>query len=1094
MTTLLFDKRKQLNRCLSRNCFLILFVCSTASDAAVLAGWDVRAMTGFGISPLAASTSATNLTVGGLTRGSGVTTTGTAAARAWGGTGWQSTSSAAAITDGDFVTFSVTASPGHQVSLSSINRFDYRRSSTGPGNGVLQYQIGSGAFTDITSLSYASSAAGGASLAAINLSNIAALQNVAAGSTVTFRIVNHGGTTAGGTWYVFDVANTTANDLELSGTVSSAASALPALSITNVSQNEGHSGNSNAVFTVSLSAPAPAGGVTFDIATAPGTATAGSDYLHTALTAQTIPPGSSTYSFTVPIIGDTDFEPDETFFVTITNAVGASVQDGQGQGTLVNDDVAETACGDPAIKISAVQGSGGSTPLSGVAGTTVEGIVVGDYQGTSADSLRGFFVQEEPSDADGNPATSEGLFVFDGNTVLASVNVGDRVRVTGTPSESFNMTQMGALTRVTVCSTGNVLPAAATLTLPVPGVPNGNLVNATAAINAYYEQFEGMLVTFPMSLKVSEYFQLERYGQLTLTQGGRIPTFTQVSNPSVNGFVNHQIRLARRRVILDDKNNSQNFALTHNQPLPYPTGGLSTVNRFRGGDTIQNLTGVLHWSWAGFSGTDAWRIRPVAERANYRFTSANPRKPNPPNVRGNVTVASFNLLNYFTTPDTTSSNSSGSCGPSGTLDCRGADSAVELARQNDKLAAALCGMNADIIGLMELENNASASLQALVDAANARCGAGTLRFIDTGVIGTDAIKVGLLYKPATVSPVGTHAVLNSSAFVTGGDSSERNRPALAQRFTANGETVTIVVNHLKSKGSACDTPDAGDGQGNCNQVRTRAAQSLLTWLSTQPAGGSDPDVLIIGDLNSYGQEDPIKAIEAAGYTDLAKKFGGNKAYSFVFDGQTGSLDYALASSTLATQVTGAGEWHINADEPPSFDYNDTVVDAGEASFEAKPSALPLYEPNPYRTSDHDPVIVGLQLGGAVNEMRGTAGRDTLIGTTGNDRITGFAGADSLTGNSGADVFVYTSTLDGIDTITDFTLGEDKMDVTALLLAIGYQGDNPLGDGIVQVAAAGSNTVIFIDTDGAAGPARRRVLLVLQGMSAANLNSPAHFVF
>ncbi len=974
--------------CIPISCVLVLAAFSTTpTRAGVLAGWDVRPLVGgsnnFGPSPLAATTTNPNLTVGGLTRGGGVGTTGTAAARAWGGNAWQNTSKDNAITGNDFATFTVTANSGNQMSLSSISRFDYRRSSTGPANGVLQYQVGGGAFTDITTLGYASTAGSGASLLAIDLSGIPALQNIATGSTVTFRIVNFGGTSAGGTWYVFDVANSTANDLELSGTVSAVSS----------------------------------------------------------------------------------------------------------------------ACGDPATKISAVQGSGASTPLNGVAGTSIEGIVVGDYQGLSANSLRGFFVQEENADVDGNPATSEGIFVFDGNTgsnpPSVDVNVGDKVRVAGTPTEFSNMTQIGTVANVQVCSSGHALPTPATLTLPVPSVPNGDLTIATHAINGYYEAFEGMLVTFPAKLSVAEYFQLERYGQLVLSQGGRIPTFTSVKNPSLDGLVNHRINLAKRRIILDDKNNIQNFSLTRGQPLPYPTGGLSITNRFRGGDTINNLTGVLSWSFAGQAGTDAWRIRPVEERFTYNFVKANPRKPNPPKVGGTLQVASFNVLNYFTTIDTTSGNS-GPCAPGGTQDCRGADSAAELIRQTDKAAAALCGMDADIIGLMEMENNATASLSGLVAAMNghATCtGRGdTYAFIDTGTIGTDAIKVGLLYKPATVSPVHAYAVLDSSAFVTGGDSTERNRPALAQSFLANGQTVTVVVNHLKSKGSACDTPDANDGQGNCNQVRTRAANALIDWLGTSPTGVTDPDFLIIGDLNSYAQEDPIKAIEAAGYTNLVKKFGGKKAYSFVFDGQTGYLDYALANASLTPQVTGSKEWHINADEPPSFDYNDTIRDTGEASFEAKPSALPLYEANPFRSSDHDPVIVGLQLGGVVNTINGTPGKDTLVGTAGKDRITGFARADTLTGNGGNDEFVFTSTLDGIDTITDFIVGEDKIDLAALLTTIGYERADPITDGMVQFANSGSNAVVFIDTDGAAGPARRRILAIVQGVSAANLSQANNFTF
>ena len=124
---------------------------------------------------------------------------------------------------------------------------------------------------------------------------------------------------------------------------------------------------------------------------------------------------------------------------------------------------------------------------------------------------------------------------------------------------------------------------------------------------------------------------------------------------------------------------------------------------------------------------------------------------------------------------------------------------------------------------------------------------------------------------------------------------------------------------------------------------------------------NDSDILIIGDLNSYAAEQPIQTLQAAGYVDLVDALGGSTSYSYVFDGQLGYLDYALASPSLVSQVVDIAEWHINADEIPQFDYNDDVLDTGEASFEEEPDGNPLYEPNPFRTSDHDPVIVGLNL-------------------------------------------------------------------------------------------------------------------------------------
>lgn len=190
----------------------------TNTYSGVLVGWDMSGLTAYGSSPQAPTTNAPLLiVVAGLTRGSGVTTTPTAAPRAWGGNGFDSSTAAAAITANDYATLTVAATNGYQLSFTNISRFDYRRSGSGAASGLLQYQVGSGAFTDITTVSYSSSASAGASLAAIDLSAIPALQGVGAGTNVTFRLVNYGGT--GGNWYIYDVANSTALDFTFQGSI-----------------------------------------------------------------------------------------------------------------------------------------------------------------------------------------------------------------------------------------------------------------------------------------------------------------------------------------------------------------------------------------------------------------------------------------------------------------------------------------------------------------------------------------------------------------------------------------------------------------------------------------------------------------------------------------------------------------------------------------------------------------------------------------------------------------------------------------------------------------------------------------------------------
>ena len=205
---------------LSTNNFVVIG--SGTNYTGTLVGWDVSGQTGgannFGASPLAPTTSGPNLAVSGLTRGVGVTQSGTGGARGWGGTGFTSTDAAAAATAGQSATFSVAANAGFKVSFTAISRFDYRRSGTGPANGVLQYQVGSGAFADLTNVAY-SSAGGGGAAGAVDLSGILALQSVGANTNVTFRIVNYGASGSSGTWYVYDVANSSALDLAVQGTI-----------------------------------------------------------------------------------------------------------------------------------------------------------------------------------------------------------------------------------------------------------------------------------------------------------------------------------------------------------------------------------------------------------------------------------------------------------------------------------------------------------------------------------------------------------------------------------------------------------------------------------------------------------------------------------------------------------------------------------------------------------------------------------------------------------------------------------------------------------------------------------------------------------
>jgi predicted extracellular nuclease len=605
--------------------------------------------------------------------------------------------------------------------------------------------------------------------------------------------------------------------------------------------------------------------------------------------------------------------------------------------------VADTCTGSY-TPIPQIQGSGDTAALTGT--RTTRGVVVGDYEGPSP-ALRGFYLQDPTGD--GDPATSDAIFVFNGGN-QDLVDLGDVVTVTGNVGENQGQTQVSVTAaNVVACGTGTVAPT--DVTLP--------MASATA-----FERYEGMVVRMAQELTVTEHFQLGRFGEVLLSSGGRLQQPTNVVEPGAPANA-LQAQNDLNQILVDDATQAQNP-----DPIVFGRGGqpLSAENTLRGGDTTTNPVGVMTYTWGGATASpNAFRVRPLnALGGSIEFTAANPRPAHPADVGGDVRVVGMNLLNYFNPFGTTACH----LGTQGaTTGCRGADNAAEFERQWPKTVAAILAMNPDVIGVNEIENDGygpDSALAHLVGKLNAATAPGTYAYVDadaeTGqvdALGTDAIKVGQIYKPAEVTRVGKTAVLNSVEFVNGGDGAPRSRPSLAQayRVNATGGVFIADINHLKSKGSGCDADPpggsvgSGDGQGNCAAVREAAAKALAGWLASDPTGTGDQDVLLLGDYNSYSKEDSIVALEAGGYTNLIADQVGADAYSYVFDGQWGYLDYAFGSQSIRSQVTGVTEYHINSDEPSVLDYN--------TNFKSASQVESLYSPDQYRVSDHDPVVVGL---------------------------------------------------------------------------------------------------------------------------------------
>jgi len=583
--------------------------------------------------------------------------------------------------------------------------------------------------------------------------------------------------------------------------------------------------------------------------------------------------------------------------------------------------------------VSEIQGSGDTSPMEGQV-VTVTGLVTGDFQEGDSDDRRnlgGFYLQDAPPDFDLN--TSDGVFVFDGNDPAVDIDAGDLVEVQGEVAEYFGETQIN-LTSVRVVGKGSVIPT------PINLPASGTTTNSDGDVIADLERFEGMYVEFTDPLAVTGLWNLERFGAVTLSEGGRRYQFTNGNLPDAADYAAHVELNARRSVELDD-----GLRVQSPDDIHYLAAGSTADYSIRAGDRLTGLVGNLRYSrGSGGSGDETWRLMPTSDPV---FESVNPR-PAAPAVNGGVRVVGFNALNFFSTIDT----GANICGPQADQSCRGADSSAELNRQLGKIVTALIMLDADIIGLVELENNADASMSTIVDALNTALGSADYAYVDTGTIHDDAIKTGFLYRVTMVSASGAFAILDRNVDSRYNDA--RNRPALAQTFAvdATGATLTVVVNHFKSKGSSCDAdgdPNLSDGQGNCNITRTNAAAALVDWIGTDPTGSGDTDFLVIGDLNAYTREDPLATFESAGFTSLLG--GMADPYSYIFDGQSGALDHAIASSSLAPQVAATAVWHINADEPPVLDYN--------LEFGRDPA---LFDVNsPYRASDHDPVIIGLDL-------------------------------------------------------------------------------------------------------------------------------------
>jgi predicted extracellular nuclease len=683
-----------------------------------------------------------------------------------------------------------------------------------------------------------------------------------------------------------------------------------------------------------------------------------------------------------------------------------------------------------------IQGNGAKSPLEGQLVAT-QGVV-------TRVNNNGFFMQDPVGDDD--PSTSDGIFVYTGSA--PTVQAGQLVSLTATVVE-FNT---GAATNAdTAAHTVTELTGATNLQLLGTGTITPTVVAMPLDSEDAMEKYEGMLVTLQGPFTVQQNYFLGRYGELTLATGGRLQQPTNLYRPGADAQALNADNI-RRTILLDDGSSVQN---------PNPTPYLAADNTVRGGDTVTELTGVIDYGLTTSSNLDpgAYKIHPVVVPT---FSRDNPRTTGIGKIKGaNVRVASANVLNFFTTLN----DGTNTCPPSNTAaDCRGANSQAEFDRQRTKIIEEFAGLDFDAIGLMELQNNGAVAVQNLADALNARLGTTAYAIVPDAPTGpgTDAIKVGIIYRTTKLKLIGTP--MSDPAAIN-------NRAPLAATFKVLNNSVkfTLIVNHLKSKG--CDGAtgldlDQGDLQGCWNNQRVQQADELRSFAASVAAATGVADTLLVGDFNAYAQEDPIADLTGSGWIDQIGRYNGF-GYSYVFNGTSGRLDHAFASASMSPKVMGAIEWHVNADEPSMLDYN----------LEFKQPACPTcepdyYTPTPYRASDHDPLVLGLKMKKSVQHA---ANAPAVMGTPGDDEIV-VAGARVLTGGGGSDSYVFNSLADAGGTITDFKPGEDDLDLRALLSTLGASPKTALARGVVHLQAAGNDTLVEVSPSGAPGTVRPLVKL------------------
>ncbi|OUZ11051.1 hypothetical protein BHE97_06375 [Aeromicrobium sp. PE09-221] len=641
---------------------------------------------------------------------------------------------------------------------------------------------------------------------------------------------------------------------------------------------------------------------------------------------------------------------DEDLTDTDDNAADFSAQDPSPEacGEVCDGDASEP--GEPQdVTIAKIQGEGAESPLLGRPVRT-RGVVTAVYPESGFDGL---YLQTEGTGGDlelGEHVASNGLFVYS-STLAAQAEVGDHLEITGTVGEYYGLTQL--------------VPRAGgwqVLDDPAEAVKPASV--EFPLTEAQRESLEGMLVAPANDFTVTDNYTTHQYGQIGLAAGDApLAQPTDVARPGSAEYEALVLENAERAVTVDD-GSTVNFLNGANREIPVPW--LTPENEVRVGARA-TVTDPMILDFRN----DTWKLQPTSRLAagdeEPLVVERSTRTEGPADVGGDVRIATFNVLNYFTTlGEEYAAAGKGDCtyyadraGDNLTVDScanngpRGAANRASFERQEAKIVAAINRLDAGVVSLEEIENSAAfgedrdAALRTLVEALNEHAGEDRWAFVPSPEAvpeDEDVIRTAFIYRPAEVELVGDSVILEDEAFGNA-------REPLSQEFRPVGsgeeDDFLVIVNHFKSKGSGSgEDADQGDGQGSSNASRVRQATSLVAFAESEQQRADTELVFLTGDFNAYSKEDPLRVIEDAGYVNVPAEYGADPTYQF--GGQMGSLDHVFASPGAAERVTGAHVWTINAEESIAREYS-----------RFNQNVTQLYDTSPYRASDHNPAVVGM---------------------------------------------------------------------------------------------------------------------------------------